>query len=259
MPELPEVETVRRVLDEEIRGQTFLSYSLGSPTFYRSPDKNFLKSLKGFNVSRVLRHGKYLLLHFQENCRLILHLGMSGRIHFAEQSPQIRIKLHFSKTVVCFQDVRRFGRVMESLPALGLEPLSQDFSADYLASIFKNKKAPVKSVLMDQGLVAGLGNIYATEILYRAKIRPGRKSARVSFREVQRVALSAKEVLREAISCGGTTLPDESYLDPLGRAGRFQNQLKVYGKKMCPEGHPVLRTPRVIAGRRAYYCPSCQK
>ncbi len=259
MPELPEVETVRRVLDEKIRGQNFLSYSLGSPTFYRLPNENFLKSLKGSNVSGVLRRGKYLILGFENHRRLILHLGMSGRIHFAEPSSQIRMKLCFSKAVLCFEDVRRFGRVMENLPALGLEPLSEDFNASYLAFILKNKRAAVKSVLMDQAVVAGLGNIYATEALYHSQIRPGRKSHRVTLDETQRLSFSIKEILREAISCGGTTLPDESYLDPLGRAGSFQNQLKIYGKKQCPQGHSVLRTRQIIAGRRAYYCPVCQR
>ncbi len=259
MPELPEVETVRRVLEKKVLGQTLLSYSLGTPTFYRRPDERFLRSLQGLRVLEISRRGKYLVFNFQSNRSLILHLGMSGRIHFAEDAPQIRAKFHFSKTVVCFQDVRRFGRVMESLPALGPEPLSDDFNADYLASVFKNKKAAVKSVLMDQRAVAGLGNIYATEALYRAQIRPRRKSCRVTFEEIQRIALSAKEVLREAVSCGGTTLPDESYLDPLDRAGSFQNQLKVYGKRICPLGHSVLRTQKMIAGRRAYYCPLCQK
>lgn len=259
MPELPEVETVRRVLEEKISGQTFLSYRLGTPTFYRCPDDALLRNLQGLKILGVSRRGKYLILRFHNNRELILHLGMSGRIHFNENSPQARISLYFSKTSVYFQDARRFGRVMGRLPFLGPEPLSQDFNVDYLSSVLKNKKAAIKSALMDQSIVAGLGNIYATETLYLAGIRPGRKSCRARLDEIQKVVFSAQELLRQSISSGGTTLPDESYLDPLGRPGRFQDQLKVYGKTICPKGHAISRTTRLIAGRRAYYCRFCQR
>ncbi len=259
MPELPEVETVRRVLEEEISGQTFLSYRLGTPTFYRRPDEALLENFKGLKILGVSRRGKYLILKFHNNRELILHLGMSGRIHFNENSPHARISLYFSKTFVCFQDARRFGRVMERVPLLGPEPLSQDFNADYLFSVFKNKKAAIKSVLMDQSIVAGLGNIYATEALYLAGIRPGRKACRAHLDEIQKVVSLAQELLRQSILSGGTTLPDESYLDPLGRPGRFQKQLKIYGKTICPKGHAISRTKRQIAGRRAYYCRFCQR
>ncbi len=229
------------------------------PTFYRCPDEALLGNLKGLKILGVSRRGKYLILKFQNNRELILHLGMSGRIHFNERSLQARISLHFSKTTVYFQDTRRFGRVMGRLPLLGPEPLSQDFSADYLSSVLKNKKAAIKSALMDQSIVAGLGNIYATEALYLAGIRPGRQACRARCDEIKRVVSLVQELLQKSISSGGTTLPDESYLDPLGRPGRFQNQLKIYGKTLCPEGHAISRTKRLIAGRRAYYCSFCQR
>ena len=259
MPELPEVETVRRILEERLKGLTVTSFKLGRPTFYRRPPARALAGLAGSRVEAVRRRGKYLILVLSQSKELVLHLGMSGRIVLGGGGPHTRFEFEVEGQAVSFNDPRRFGRVGCELPGFGPEPLSAGFDASYLFKALRGRKAAVKALLMDQAVVAGLGNIYATEALFEAGIRPGRAASSVSRSECARLCAAIKRVLSLGIELGGTTLGDAAYLDPLGRPGGFQKQLAVYGRKAGRCGHALKATSKQISGRTSLYCPVCQR
>lgn len=259
LPELPEVETVRRVLEERLKGSAITSFTVGRPTFYRRPAAAALRGLVGLKIESVKRRGKYLRLILEGNRELVLHLGMSGRIVFGQAGPHTRFQFTAGKHVVSFHDARRFGRVGCALPDFGPEPLEPALSTDYLSGVLRGRRAPVKALLMDQAVVAGLGNIYATEALFKAGIRPGRAGQSLSRVEVERLVASIKEVISLGVELGGSTLEDAAYLDPLGRAGGFQDRVAVYGRKSGRCGHALKATRKPISGRTSLYCPVCQK
>lgn len=259
MPELPEVETVRRVLEERLRGLKITSYKVATPTFYRAPPAKALEGLVGATIEAVGRRGKYLRFVFSGGKGLVLHLGMSGRLVLGGSGPHTRFQMTVEGHVVSFHDSRRFGRVGCELPEFGPEPLEAEFTPEYLFRALRKRKAPVKALLMDQAVVAGLGNIYASEALYRAGIRPARAGQSLSREEAARLCSAIKNVLETAVRLRGSTLEDAAYLDPLGRAGEAQTAHAVYGRKKCPEGHALKATSRPLAGRTSLYCPICQK
>ena len=261
MPELPEVEVTRRVLEPLLKERRLLSCRPIAPSFYRLPPSPALRAVEGLRVLSVGRAGKYLVLALDGGKKLVLHLGMSGRVALNGDGGHKRLELRFegAPPVIVF-DPRRFGRVLFDLPSLGPDPLAADFRPETLARAFAGRRAPVKALLMDQKLVAGLGNIYATEALFKAGVRPQKAAGRLSRAELSRLAGAVGEVLSEGIRLGGSTLRDKAFLDPLGRPGRAQEALSVYGRGgegRC--GHALKITSRVIAGRRAIYCPICQK
>lgn len=259
MPELPEVETVRRVLEERLRGLRIDSYAVGKPTFYRAPSRKALEGLVGSTVAAVRRRGKYLILVLSGEKELALHLGMSGRIVLGGEGPHTRFQFTVEGLIVKFHDARRFGRVGCALPELGPEPLGPEFHAEGFFLSLRKRRAPIKAMLMDQRVVAGLGNIYATEALFRARIRPGRAAGALSRADAERLCAAIKDVLAAAVELGGSTLDDQAYLDPLGRPGRAQHEVAVYGRKTGACGHPLKATRRPIGGRTSLYCPVCQK
>lgn len=258
MPELPEVETVRRVLEERLTGKTVVSYELVRPTFYRAPPRRLLEAAVGRTVAAVRRRGKYLLLDFDGSEPLVMHLGMSGRIVMGTRGPHTRFTMTVGDETLVFNDPRRFGRVGCPLPDFGPEPLEGGFTPESLFGSFRGRSAPVKTLLLDQGVVAGVGNIYATEALYRAGVRPARKAGSLSRAECARVCEAVKEVLALGVALRGSTLEDTAYLDPLGRPGGFQERMAVYGRKNCPKGHALKATRKPLAGRTSLYCPVCQ-
>ncbi|MBI5630557.1 MAG: bifunctional DNA-formamidopyrimidine glycosylase/DNA-(apurinic or apyrimidinic site) lyase [Elusimicrobia bacterium] len=259
MPELPEIETVRRILEERIKGKTVASYAVGRPTFYRPPPAAALQGLVGRTVEAVERRGKYLLLKLSGGKTLSLHLGMSGRLVLGGAGPHLRFRLAVGEHMVNFHDARRFGRVGCSLPELGPEPLSGAFDARYLRRALKGRRAPIKALLMDQALVAGIGNIYATEALYAAGIRPMKPGGALSLARLESLCRAIKEILSRAVELGGSTLEDEAYLNPLGNPGRAQEIVSVYGRKIGRCGHALKATRRPLAGRTSLYCPVCQR
>ena len=260
MPELPEVETVRRVLNERYAGQTITAVAIGKPTFYRKPPRGAIKALTGAVIAGFSRRGKYLVADLQGRPSVVFHLGMSGRITVGGESPHVRFQMWIGTEAVRFHDSRRFGRVGCALPKLGPEPLDPAFDADYLWTILRKRTAPVKALIMDQRLIAGLGNIYATEALHRARVRPGRAGKSLTRAESDRLAQASRDILRLGVEAGGATLEDESFLDPLGRPGRMQMGVMVYGREVCGTcGGPVIDTRRSIGGRASLYCPSCQR
>lgn len=259
MPELPEAETVRRVLEERLKGERITGYELGRPTFYRKPPEAALRALAGSTIEAVRRRGKYLILGLSGGNEFVLHLGMSGRIVIGGDGPHRRFRLTTRSLEVNFHDSRRFGRAGCVLPKLGPDALDDAFTADYLFRALRGRRAPIKALLMDQRLVAGLGNIYATEALFRAGLRPGRAAGGLSRQQCRGLWKAVKEVLALAVKLGGSTLEDAAYLDPLGRPGRFQEEVCVYGRKIGRCGHALKAARRPIGGRTSLYCPRCQR
>jgi formamidopyrimidine-DNA glycosylase len=260
VPELPEVETVRRVLDERFRGRAITAVVVGKPTFYRAPPPSAVRALTGAVIEAFRRRGKYLIVDLRGRESVVFHLGMSGRLTVGEEGPHVRFLLRVGGEEIRFHDSRRFGRVGCPLPKLGPEPLDAEFDADYLWKILRKRTAPVKALIMDQRLIAGLGNIYATEALHLAGVRPGRAGKSLSRAETEKLAAASATVLRLGVELGGSTLDDESYLDPLGRPGSMQKHVKIYGRKTCGTcGAGLLDTRKNIGGRASRYCPFCQR
>ncbi len=258
MPELPEVETVRRVLQSRLAGLMLEGFRVPKTTFYRAPDLAGAV-LRGSLLREIRRRGKYLILDLSEGKPLTLHLGMSGRLILEGGGSHIRFELAVGGHVLAFNDPRRFGRVGCPLPSLGPEPLSPDFTPETLRESLRGRRAPVKALLLDQRVVAGIGNIYATEALHAAGIRPDRRAGSLTKRESSLLCTAIKRVLERAVRLGGSTLEDEAFLDPLGRPGKAQKALRVYGRERCPCGLGLRRTRRRLAGRTSLYCPECQR
>ena len=283
MPELPEVETVRRGLQPVMEGSTILRADVRRPGLRWPFPKGMANRLRGQRVERLRRRSKYILVDLSSGETLIIHLGMSGRILVSDE-PQGRfhrpisaserhdhVVLHMTDgATVTFNDARRFGAMdlastdsLEEhrlLAGLGPEPLGNSFHDDVLIERFHRKNAPVKSVLLDQKIVAGLGNIYACESLYRSKISPTRKAGQISNPQIRALVSAIRQVLNDAIEAGGSSLRDFRHSD--GELGYFQHSFNVYGR----EGQPCRKRgcggniARIVqSGRSTFYCPKCQR
>ena len=271
MPELPEVETVRRGLEPVLVGQR-LSKVLVRRGDLRFPvPKDLANILTGRRVEALRRRAKYLLWDFDQGPGLLSHLGMSGRMTLVED-PKTPLETHDhlifeteSGQQVRYNDPRRFGfmDLIEDeakhprLINLGPEPLGNSFSGPYLYEALKGRKTAVKTAIMAQGTVVGVGNIYASEALFEARIRPTRLANKVSKIEAERLATSIKAVLARAIEAGGSSLND--FVQVSGELGYFQHDWRVYGRG----GEPcrVCETPiqQLVLGQRStFYCPNCQ-
>jgi formamidopyrimidine-DNA glycosylase len=270
MPELPEVEVTRLSFAGRIAGARIESVRLGKPL--RWPLGLQAEKLVGRTVRAVRRRGKYLLLDLDEGL-LLLHLGMSGSLSFADRQPEAGTHDHFdlatTRGVLRLNDPRRFGAVVYAsaedsaeaiklLGRLGVEPLTDAFDAAAFHAGLKRRKAPVKQVLLAGDLVVGVGNIYASEALFLAGIRPTLPASRISRPRAEKLHTAVREVLARAVAKGGSTLRDFSSAD--GQAGYFQLEAMVYDRA----GQPcrVCGTPvkSIRQGQRAtYFCPQCQK
>jgi formamidopyrimidine-DNA glycosylase len=279
VPELPEVETVAHGLDKRVRGDVIESVWLGSkPEPLKSPAREIAKTLHSKKIASVRRVGKHIVFDLAENgngrqknrrkaqaenAQWIVHLGMTGRMLVCEPSAEIEKHTHAiaqlaSGRELRFVDPRRFGRlsVAHGFAAAGSEPLEVEL--DSFVSLFRKRKTPIKSALLNQSLLSGVGNIYADESLFRAGIRPRRRASSLTREGLRKLYLSVQEVLKEAIALGGSSVSD--YVDADGEEGFFQLQHRVYGR----EGEPCLvcKTPIkrvVLGGRSSHYCPKCQK
>lgn len=270
MPELPEVEVTRRSFAERIAGARVLAVRVGKPL--RWPLGADPQALVGRTVAGVRRRGKYLLVDLDEGV-LLLHLGMSGSLRFDATMPEAALHDHFdlvtTRGVLRLNDPRRFGAVvwcpgedspeaLKLLGRLGVEPLGDDFDVAAFHAALKRRKAPIKQVLLAGDVVVGVGNIYASEALFLAGIRPTVPAARISKPRAARLHAAVREVLARAVEKGGSTLRDFS--NAHGESGYFQLEAMVYDRA----GEPcrVCATPiRMIRqGQRAtYFCPHCQK
>ncbi len=283
MPELPEVETIARGLAQQVTGESIESVWLGSkPEPLKSPAREIARTLEHARIADIRRVGKHIVIDLEkrdlenssssrkrssaQKSQWIVHLGMTGSLVVCPPDAEVEKHTHAivrlgSGRELRFVDPRRFGRLSvvrssNGFASSGLEPLDVGF--ELFVGLFRKRKTPIKSALLNQKLLSGVGNIYADESLFRAGIRPRRRAAGLTRDELRRLYESLQQVLNEAILAGGSSIND--YVDARGEPGMFQMQHRVYGR----EGEPCLtcRTPIkriVIAGRGSHYCPQCQR
>ena len=276
MPELPEVETIARGLASRVTGDFIESVWLGSkPEPLKSPAAEIAATLQSRRIADVRRMGKHIVFELVDargsrsgkragaKAQWIVHLGMTGSMLVCR--PEAEIEKHTHAVVklasgceLRFVDPRRFGRlsVAREFEAGGCEPL--DITLDRFITLFHGRKTPIKSALLNQKLLRGVGNIYADESLFRAGIRPRRRAASLTRENLRRLYKSLREVLKEAIALGGSSVSD--YVDSDGQEGSFQLEHRVYGREgeRCLACKKVIKRV-VIAGRSSHYCPKCQK
>ncbi len=279
MPELPEVETIRRGLLPVLEGARIRRADIRRPDLRWPFPPKMGERLTGRRVQRLGRRSKYLLADLDSGETLIVHMGMSGRMMISglDGAPALAPERHDHVVLdteagarITFNDPRRFGmmdlwptRSLEGhrlLAGLGPEPLGNDFHEDYLMARLRERRSPVKTALLDQKIVAGLGNIYVCEALHRAGISPLRPAARIAARRIRALVPVIREVLCEAIESGGSSLRDYRQAD--GELGYFQHNFRAYGR----EGKPCLtpgckgKITRITqAGRSTFHCPQCQR
>ncbi|HAO58492.1 MAG TPA: DNA-formamidopyrimidine glycosylase [Alphaproteobacteria bacterium] len=276
MPELPEVETVRRALAPAMEDRQILHAHVGRPDLrWPLPDR-LASRLEGRVVGGLQRRGKYVLLPLDQGETMLLHLGMSGSIRIHQAQPPIGKHDHIVLTMgsgmanaaeswIVFNDPRRFGwldlyrgEVHPMLVDMGPEPLGNSFSADHLVAALAGRKGPIKTALLDQALVAGIGNIYACEALFMAGLSPRRKAGTIRGGRADRLVAAIRSVLASAIEDGGTSLRD--HVQPGGEIGYFVQRLTVYGRdgQLCGTCGATIR--RITqSGRSSFYCPDCQR
>ncbi len=277
MPELPEVETVMRGLKPIIEGQVIDRAFCGDKGLRIPFPEGLSERLTGQKIQKLSRRAKYIFCHLENGNTLILHLGMSGRVRIlaprsnspAEKHDHFELRMKDGHHII-LNDARRFGMVFDvlqkdisthpSFAHLGPEPLLEEFNAEYLRLKLKNKTSAIKTAIMDQRIVVGVGNIYACEALYRSRISPKMKASDLSFPTLSRFVEEIKTVLREAIEAGGSTLRDHRLPD--GDFGYFQHTHFVYGRenKACLASDCSENITRIIqTGRSTFYCACCQK
>lgn len=283
MPELPEVETVCRGLAPHVEGRTLTRVVLNRADLRIPFPENFADRLAGRRVIAVKRRAKYMLWHLDDGIVVVIHLGMSGRMSVADPSQQEDSLAQIGAgrhdhvvfymeggAIVVFTDPRRFGLMTlvssDDLPGhrlfrdIGPEPLGNEFSPATLSTALRGRRTPIKTALLDQKIVAGLGNIYVCEALYRAGISPRRSAATVAGKRAERLVPHIRDVLTEAIAAGGTTLKD--YAHPDGELGYFQKDHAVYGREgePCPECTCDGGVRRIVQSNRStFYCSIRQR
>lgn len=283
MPELPEVETVRRGLEPAMAGGTIAAVEVNRPDLRWPFPPRMADRLMGAQVTTLRRRSKYILIDLDTAETLLIHLGMSGRMTISGDAPgsfhrdhPLRDKHdHVVLTMesgarITFNDPRRFGAMdlfatdaadgHKLLRNLGPEPLGNGFHADYLVSALSGRATPIKTALLDQKTVAGLGNIYVCEALWRAGVSPRTQAKRIGPTRVDRLCGAIREVLDDALQAGGSSLKDYRQAD--GAMGYFQHRFAVYDREGAPCGHdgcPGTIRRIVQSGRSSFYCPRCQR
>jgi len=280
MPELPEVETVVRELQKTVAGEKIISARVLTPKIRIAVPENLAAKLKGREILAVTRRAKYILFHLSNHHLLVIHLGMSGRIHISgcDEKPEKKKHDHFSFCLaggrqVTFNDPRRFGLIayiadkeMDThrlFAHLGPEPLSAKFSPALLGDLMRKRRVPVKIALMDQKLVVGVGNIYACEAVFESGIDPRKSADALDNQQIASLTAAIKKVLKAAIRAGGSTLRD--YRKTNGDLGYFQHSFSVYDKEGKPCAGCTCRTEKTggvqritQGGRSTFYCPRKQ-
>ncbi len=287
MPELPEVETVKLGLQPVMEGFRFTQVETRRGDLRVPFPNDFAGRLTGRRVTRLWRRAKYILGDLDDGETLVIHLGMSGRMSVHAEGEARKLGQYVldiagagtekhdhvvmdtdAPARIVFNDQRRFGLMLliqtdqldehKLFKGLGVEPLSDDFDTAYLRTALKGKKTPIKSALLDQRVIAGLGNIYVSEALYRARISPKRLAMKVTPEQAARLLPAIKAVLREAIKAGGSSLRDHKQVT--GELGYFQKRFAVYDREGEPCRNCKGTVKRIVqAGRSTFYCPSCQR
>ena len=285
MPELPEVEITKRSLTKQILHKKVSSVTIINPKLRYNLNAEKLSLLAGKIVKKIVRRSKYILIFFNDSNILLTHLGMTGRFYFTKNenrkintsfynssdiiTKHDHLKIKFNKFSLTYNDIRKFGFIkrihnkniatISHLSRLGHEPLSNKFNFNYLKSKIFNKKSSIKNLLMNQSIVAGLGNIYVNETLFFCKIHPEKIGYKIKDKDIRKLVSAIKKILRNAIIAGGSTI--NNYHNSEGKTGSYQNNFKVYDR----EGKGCLRTScygkikRLIrSGRSIFYCSQCQ-
>ncbi|WP_227765339.1 DNA-formamidopyrimidine glycosylase [Zhaonella formicivorans] len=274
MPELPEVETVRRSLEKRLVGRTIRQVNIYMPKIIKIPEpKLFARFLEGQTIVDLQRRGKYLLFCLASGYVWVTHLRMTGQFIYSKQEEPLLKHTHLTFTLdnghqLRYVDIRQFGTMyllrpdefkkVRGLRELGPEPLGEEFTLEELYKKLAGKKGKVKQLLLNQAFVAGIGNIYADEILFDAGLHPERGADTLSPEEIEQLYYSIRKMLELGIANRGTTV--RNYVDGDGRSGNFQELLKVYGRAGEPCyrcGRPLIK--QQVAGRSSCYCPNCQK
>jgi len=287
MPELPEVEIVRQSLDKKIKQKKVKKVIIRNRNLRFRIPSNFSNFLKNQKIIRVERFSKYLILYLSNNTYCLIHLGMSGTIHLVYLSQKNfitntsfyslpfkpkkhnHVEIIFDNVKIVYNDPRRFGffeiiKNADSLKKrfnhLGPEPFDIKFNKEYVFSFFKKKKKNIKNFLLDQNFVSGIGNIYASEILFLSKINPNKKASLISSNDCKKIITNSKKILFDAISKGGSSIRD--FKNALGVEGNFQNNFKVYqreGKKCKRLKCTGTIQKKNISNRSTFFCNICQK
>ena len=275
MPELPEVQTVVNGIKSKINKHKILRFKKYISKLRYPIQKNLSSKVESSTVTTVFRRAKYIIINLSNNRSLVIHLGMSGRIIIVKDNKKKFKHTHFSiffnkNLVFQFIDPRRFGYIFVTETAslekhrffvnLGVEPLIGQFNDRYLLNVTKNKKSPIKNIIMNQKYIVGVGNIYASEALFMSGIHPSRLGKDITKRDCEKLVRAIKSVLKKSIKLGGSSINDHTMVS--GKMGYFQNKLYVYGregskcvKRSCQS--PIIRI--VIAQRSSFYCSECQR
>ncbi|BBB93390.1 MAG TPA: DNA-formamidopyrimidine glycosylase [Methylomusa anaerophila] len=274
MPEMPEVETIRRTLADRVRGRKIMRVDIGLSRLIKWPSPHEFQALiMGRTIAGLDRRGKYLLFYLDNNIVIVIHLRMTGRLYYVtpgtEHDKYTHVAFFFDNSdALLYADSRTLGTLyvlpsqeicrISGLTSMGPEPLSPEFTLDYLESLLAKRKAKIKSLLLNQQLIGGLGNIYADESLAIAGVDPERIASSLNKNEVERLYSAINRVIADGIEHGGTTFRD--YRDGEGHSGSHQQYLYVYGRANQPCrkcGSMIAR--KEVAGRGTHYCPNCQK
>jgi len=287
MPELPEVEVVKQSLDKKIKEKKVKKVLVKNRNLRKKVPLNFESFFINQKISKVGRFSKYLILHFSNNKKCLIHLGMSGTIHFVEKYkkniitntsfynyPKLpdkhnHIEIFFDDCKIVYNDPRRFGffEIIENeellkkkFNHLGPEPFSSKYTLDYIYLKLRGKQKNIKNFLIDQNFVSGIGNIYASEILFLSRINPNKKAKNLKKKDLKKILINSKKVLSEAIKKGGSSI--KNFRNISGKHGGFQNEFKVYQR----EGSKCKRTncfgiikKKNISNRSTFFCNFCQK
>ncbi len=272
MPELPEVETVRKTLKKQIVGKIIKEVTVLYEPMIVSDKNEFITILPNQKIKDIKRIGKWLLFEL-EDYYLLSHLRMEGKYFLKQKKDNIEKHEHViitfqDNTDLRYHDTRKFGRMiltpkknlmeLDAIKKQGIEANSNNLTKEYLYQKLNSKSLPIKTILLDQTILSGLGNIYANEVLFAAKINPWKKGKEITLKECEKIILCSKKILDQAIKDGGTTI--RSYTSSLGVTGKFQNHLNVHKReeKECFMCHSKIKNEK-IGGRSTYYCPKCQK
>ena len=287
MPELPEVEIVKQSLDKNIKFKKIKKVIVRNRNLRLKIPKNFETLLKNKNVEKISRFSKYIILHLSGGLFCIIHLGMSGTMHLVKQykknkftnlsfyqSPILpnkhnHVEIQFENFTIIYNDPRRFGffqliknnlNLKKRFNHLGPEPFNQRFNLTYIHNYFKGKNKDIKNFLLDQKFVSGIGNIYASEILFLSKINPFKKARFLTKQECKKIIINSKKILLRAIRRGGSSIRD--FKNTSGSQGGFQHEFKVYqqeGSQCKNLGCSAVIQKKIISNRSTFFCDSCQK
>ena len=287
MPELPEVEVVKQSLDKKIKEKKVKKVIVRNRNLRKKVPLNFEYFFINQKILKVGRFAKYLILYFSNNIKCIIHLGMSGTIHFVKKNERNiitntsfynsqrlpnkhnHIEIFFDDCKIVYNDPRRFGffEIVENdkllkkiFDHLGPEPFSFEFTLDYICSKLSGKKKNIKNFLIDQNFVSGIGNIYASEILFLCRINPNKKAKNLKKEDCKKILINSKKILREAIIKGGSSIKDFKNIS--GKHGGFQNEFKVYHREglKCKRKNCIGTIKKKnITNRSTFFCNSCQK